>query len=525
MDVKKVVIVGGGSAGWMTASTLIKSLPNIKVTLVESPTISKIGVGESTLAGLPAWLFALGIDVNKFMKETDASYKLSIRFEDFHHIGDGGFHYPFGHPTLENCHLPGANDWHVLKKYYPETTTQSYVQALFPQSVLLDSNKMMDPEKGELGQFTLKRDFALQFDAIKFADWLAREFAKPLGVEHILANVTDVIQNENGIKSIILEDGTEVEGDLFVDCTGFKSMLISGALNEPFLSAADVLPVNSTWAVQLQYEDPEKEVENYTNCTALGHGWVWNAPLYSRIGTGYVYSNRWTTKEAALEEFKQYIVKTKGAHRLPPDEAFREVPFRSGTFERTWVKNVVAMGLAGMFLEPLESNGLYFIHENAVMLSRFLERGYVNGIDRDFYNGTTRSHFESFKAFIKYHYCLSSRRDTEFWKYMTEESIAPNAHEFSPTHVHAEALVNKTQNQSNRVSMDSGFHAIAVGLEWYPISSLSIPYWNHLSKHDYLQIADEFLSKTKSSQRKWQKAIENAPSHYQYLKQKFHSGE
>ena len=522
MDVKKIVVVGGGSAGWMSASTLIKSLPNMEVVLVESPTISKIGVGESTLAGLPAWLNALEIDVNKFMKYTDASYKLSIRFEDFHHLGDGGFHYPFGHPTLENCVLPGANDWHVAKKYYPEITTQSYVDSLFPQSVLLNSGKMMDPKNNELGTFSLRRDFALQFDAIKFAEWLAEEFAKPLGVQHIIGNVTTINQDDSGITSIVLEDGTEIYGDLFVDCTGFKSMLLGGAMNEPFLSAQDVLPVNSTWAVQMPYEDPDKEVQNYTNCTALGHGWVWNAPLYSRIGTGYVYSNRWTTKEAALEEFKQHIIKTKGAHRLPPDEAFREVPFKPGTYERTWVKNVVGIGLSAMFLEPLESNGLYFIHENSVLLSRFLERGYVNGIDRDFYNGSSRSHYESFKSFIKYHYCLSKRRDTDFWKYMTEETIEPNAWNLTPTDVHSEALVNKTQNQSYRVSMDSGFHAIAVGNEWYPISNLSVAYWQHLNDADYQKFADEFLVKTKASQRKWQKAIENAPSHYQYLTEKFH---
>lgn len=522
----KIVIVGGGSAGWMTACSLVSQLKDPDITLIESPYVPSIGVGESTLAGLPAWLNAIGVDHEEFMHFTDASYKLSIKFNNFHRIGDGGFHYPFGHPTLENCELPGANDWHVMKHYLPETTTtQSYVDSLFPQSVLLNSRKLKNPKNGELGRFTMDRDFALHFDAIKFAEWLSEHFAKPRGVKHIEANVSQIITNDDGVEKLVLEDGTEIYADLFVDCTGFKSLLLGGAMNEPFYDLKDRLPVNKAWAVQIQYENPNEEIDLYTDCTALGHGWVWNAPLYSRIGTGYVYSDRWTTKEEALVEFKQYLADRIGAHRVPEDSAFREIFFKAGCYERTWVKNVAGIGLSAAFLEPLESNGLFFIHESAMMLSRFLSRGYYNSIDRDFYNGITRKHFESFATFIEYHYTLSSRRDTEFWKYMTTRDVAPKLWESNADSNFYEEMVNKTQNQSYRVAVDSGFHAIAVGHEWYPIFSASIPYWQHLHPTNYEQIAGNFFIKTEKSQKKWNDFIKDAPTHYEYLKKHFHQGD
>ena len=250
----KIIIVGGGSAGWMTASTLIKEYPNRDITLIESPYISKIGVGESTTAGITAWLHALELDHKDFMTYTDAAYKLSIKFTDFHSIGDGGFHYPFGHPNLQNCTMNSANDWQVLKLIDPTTTKQSYVDYLWPSSVLLNTNKMYFPKDlEEMDGFTMHRDFALQFDAIKFAEYLKDKYAKPMGVKHIEATITSIEHDENGITGVVLDNGDTVSGDLYIDCTGFKGMLITETLGTPFESHADKLPVNRAWAVQLQY--------------------------------------------------------------------------------------------------------------------------------------------------------------------------------------------------------------------------------------------------------------------------------
>jgi hypothetical protein len=157
------------------------------------------------------------------------------------------------------------------------------------------------------------------------------------------------------------------------------------------------------------------------------------------------------------------------------------------------------------------------------MLARMLDRGYVNGIDRDFYNGITRKHFESFAGFLEYHYVLSSRRDTEFWRYMTDRDVAPALWASKEGDIYLEELKNKTQAQSWRVSIDSGFHCIAVGQEYYPIHSMSIPYWQHLQANNYETNAGNFYIRTEKSQKKWKEFIKDAPTHYQYLKDNFHN--
>lgn len=518
--IDKIVIVGGGSAGWMTAATLINAFPNKDITLVESPYVPTLGVGESTLNAMPAWLYSLGVKLEDFMEYTDASYKLSIKFNDFYEIGDGGYHYPFSEPFLDNCVMPGANDWHVLKHMVPETPKQDYVNSVWPNSVLLDSGKIYTGT--ELENFRFEKDNALHFDAIKFAEWLAEKYAKPRGVKHIEANVNDVVADSEGVKKLILEGGEELTADLFFDCTGFKSMLLGKAMNEPFVSYADKLPVNSTWAVQLQYEDAEKEIKNYTDCTALGNGWVWMAPLWSRIGTGYVYSDRFTTKEAALEEFKKHLRSYHGAHRITDDLKFREVPFRAGHYERTWVKNVIGIGMSAAFLEPLESNGIYFIHEHLREVVRGINRGFYNGIDRDLYNAYVQKRFDLFAIFIQYHYSLSKRNDTEFWNYMTNNDVTGDI--WGGYNNHITLFGDKIEGQSYRAAKDAGFHAIAVGMEYYNVDMLTTKYWNWHFDTDYKKVAGEFYLRTQESRKKWLKAIENAPSHYQYLKDNFHSG-
>lgn len=524
-NTKKILIVGGGSAGWMTAATLIKAHPEKEITLVESKDISKIGVGESTTAGLPAWLQSLEIDHADFMQYTDAAYKLSIKFTDFHSIGDGGFHYPFGIPTLKNCKLDGANDWHVLKEMFPETKKQSYVDYLFPSSVLLDTNKMYFPKDlNEMDGFTMTRDYALQFNAIKFAEWLKDKYAKPRGVKHIEANVVKVNTDDMGVSGIVLDNGTELTADLYVDCSGFKGLLISEALNTPFESHAEALPVNRAWAVQIPYENPEEEIVNYTNCTALGNGWVWNAPLYSRIGTGYVYSDKFTDSESALEEFKDHLRKEKGSHRVTEALEFREIRFRSGIMSKLWNKNVIAIGLSGAFLEPLESNGLMFIHEHATHLSKMIKRSRVNKIDQETYNFEMKRKFNAFSSFIQFHYILSERSDTEFWKYMTSRDVVGQDFNRENHFIWSDEMYEKVFGQVWTLDKRSGFHCIAVGHEWSPIDMLTINEWKQYSPDiDYKQVAKKFKNLSTNSRQKWSNIVKYAPSHYQFLKEKYHN--
>jgi flavin-dependent dehydrogenase len=525
MNSNKILIVGGGSAGWMTAATLIKAYPDRDITLLESKQIQKIGVGESTNAGLPAWLSLLDIDYKDFMAYTDAAYKLSIKFTDFHSIGDNGFHYPFGHPTLQNFKTNPPGDWHFLKLIEPETTRQSYVNSIFPSSVLIDTNKMYFPKNTyEMDGFSMKRDFALQFDAIKFASWLKERYAMPRGVKHIEADVVKVNTDDDGVSSIVLSDGTELSADIYIDCTGFKGLLIKEALQTPFESHAEQLPINRTWAVQLPYEDPDREVVNYTNCTALGYGWVWNAPLYSRIGTGYVYSDRFTTPEDALEEFKEHLRKEHGAHRITDDLKFRDIPFESGVVSKPWNKNVAAIGLSGFFLEPLESTGLMFIHQFAVMLTKMIMNPVINKFDQEAYNFEVKRTINNYSAFVQLHYLLSSRRDTEFWRYMTSRDVLPKTRNDANMTTFLAEIRGKLNTQNFAISILEGFHCIAVGHEWYPISPLSLNEVKYNTPSiDPVEIARSFKSNSEQLRAKWFNVIKDAPTHYQFLKENYHS--
>ena len=385
-NIDSIVIVGGGSSGWMTAATLIKAFPNKKISVIESKDVPIIGVGESTLGGIRRWTRFIGLDESSFFPDTDASYKLSIKFTDFYKKDAGSFQYPFGVPFHDESRN-GFSDWHFKKYYYPETPVEDFVQCLFPAAALFENNKYNPNTSGEFDNFNSNNDVAYHFDAVKFGRWLCEKYCKPNGVTHIEGTVVKINADKDGITSLDLEDGSNVIADLYVDCTGFKSLLLGETLKEPFTSYSHMLPNNKAWATRLSYKNRSKELEGFTNSTAIENGWCWNIPLWSRLGTGYVYSDKYVTKEQALEEFKNYLMSDKMVIPRTKEEVdqleFKEITMRVGIHERTFVKNVVAIGLSAGFIEPLESNGLFSVHEFLFRLVDILQRGAVNQFDRD----------------------------------------------------------------------------------------------------------------------------------------------
>jgi tryptophan halogenase len=518
--INSICIVGGGSAGWMTASTLIKFFPDKKITLIESDSVGRIGVGESTLPTLMAWCNALGINHHDFMRDTDASYKLSISFKNFYKNNGSSFHYPFGNPYKTNSFLGNGNDWHVSKILDESLPIKNYTESFFPQMNLINENKISSKE---VDGFSLKKDSALHFNAIKFADWLRDNYAVPRGVSHVIANIDKVNTDVNGITKLDLNSGQSMEFDLYFDCSGFKSMLLGEALDERFIDYSDRLPVNRSWAVQIPYENIKKELKTFTESTALGYGWVWNAPLYSRIGTGYVYSDKFTTPEDALKEFKEYLIKEKGESRINDSLKFNDVKFKTGTYENTWVKNVIAIGLSAAFVEPLESNGLFFIHENLLKVVQVLSKEKVNSFDVASYNLITKKSYDSFANFVRMHYYLSSREDTEFWKFMT--NLEFNSNDMSPNNEIFENTLNMHSSQSWDMSGISGSHAILVGNNTLPISMPYIHMLDHYAGIDAKELSFNFLSKSAISIKGWKSFFSDAENHYLYLKNNFHEGE
>jgi hypothetical protein len=351
---KKIIILGGGSSGWMTAATLINQFPEKEITLIESPNSPILGVGESTLGTIKNWTELLQLDEKKFMKETDAIYKLSIKFTDFYKKGES-FHYPFGRPHVEG-NRASLNDWWFKKFFKPDTPYSDYANCLFPNMALVNQNKFSDKAIPEIN-FNPKTDSAYHFDAVKFGMWLKNSYCIPKGVKHIEEEINNIKQNEHGIESI-----NNHKADLFIDCTGFKSLLLGETLKEPFESYSDLLINDSAWATRIPYKDKDTEMVPYTNCTAIENGWVWNIPLWSRIGTGYVYSSKFVDDDTALKQLKNHI--------KVEDAEFKKIKMRVGIHKRLWVKNVVAIGLSAGFIEPLESNGLFSVHEFLIKLIR-----------------------------------------------------------------------------------------------------------------------------------------------------------
>jgi len=515
-----IVIVGGGSAGWMSAATLISQFPNKNITVIESPRVPTVGVGEATVQLFRAWMHLVGIDERNFMRGSDATYKMSIKFNDFYKKGDGGYHYPFG-----KVHYPpgsrelGLRSWWIKKSFYPETPVQDYCRTFFPQMPLIEKGKFSKNLKGEFGRFSSKNSTAFHMDAVKFANWLRDDFCLPKGVNHLIGLVEVVNVDDSGIVNLILENGDIVEGDLYIDCTGFKSLLLGNALQEPFISYEDKLPNNKAWAVRIEYKDREQQLKNYTNCTALGNGWVWETPTWSRIGTGYVYCDKYVTKEDALLEFKEHLSKSFGEDDID-DSRFREIDMKVGIHERIWVKNVVAIGLSAGFIEPLESNGLYTIHEFLIPLIRFLGKDYISRYDQDMYNRLTIQTFDNFAQFVSLHYALSSRRDTDYWKDISKKCFdekvykrLPNLEtggfsEFSDRHLHL-----KDHNPEH------GIHCIAAGNNYFPIDTSSIKIQEFHDGIDYKKLIDECIPLWEEMKNYTSSEADKCSSVYNYLKE------
>jgi tryptophan halogenase len=519
--IKKIVILGGGSAGWMSAATMIRFFPEREVVLIESPDVPIVGVGESTLGGIRNWTHALGIDEKDFMAYTNASYKLSIKFTDFYEKDAGAFQYPFGNPVLTDA-PEGINEWQAKKIIYPDTPVDDYCRTYYSQIPLIEDNKYSQNKDGDIDGFREDTDVAYHFDAMLFGQWLKNNYCLPRGVKLITDTVTEVTTNEDGIEKLVLKSGDIVTSDLFIDCTGWKSMLLGDSLKEPFTSYADQLPNNRAWAVQLPYTDRSKELEPYTNCTAIGHGWVWNIPLWGRIGTGYVYSDKFITPEDALQEFKDHLNSEKmtvhNPNRVTDDLVFRDIKMRIGIHERTWVKNVVAIGLSAGFIEPLESNGLFTVHEFLMLLVSALDRPHINQWDRDGYNMASGDLFVNMKDFVALHYALSARDDTNYWQAISKKTFDPGMPKREPTLNASFSGLARSKYFNFVHPIPGGIHCIATGMNYFVMNRLNLIHAIHVRGLDPKRHVDEFVFRRKFLQDKWQRAADRSPTLEEYLK-------
>ena len=408
---RRILIVGGGTAGWLTAAYLAQALKlrdggNIQITLLESPEIGIIGVGEGAFPTIRSTLQFLGIDESRFIRETSATFKQGIRFVDWVRAPEGGNHSHFFHPFEAPFYSEEAN----LVSYWllqDEATRPPFAEAVTFQNRVAEAQRA--PKRPHEGEFSGPLNYAYHFDARGLAEVLA-ERARELGVRHVSDLLTGVeLDGEGGIAHVVTERNGVLEADLYIDCSGFRAELIGEALGSPFKSARHSLFTNRAVACKIPYDRPGAPLESYTIATAHEAGWTWDIGLAGARGIGCVYSSDHIDDDRAEAILRDYIG--------PKDFeiATRIIPFDAGYREKQWIGNCVAVGLSAGFLEPLESTGVVLIEAAVGMIAEMFPHNGPVGAPAKRFNALMAARFDNIIDFLKLHYCLSQRPE-RFWR-------------------------------------------------------------------------------------------------------------
>ncbi len=400
-NVEKVVIVGGGTAGWITASLLSKVLgKSIQIKLIESSKIGTVGVGEATIPPIIAFNNALGINEAEFIKATKATIKLGIQFEGWGSLNDSYMH-AFGEVGKN---FPFCEFHHFWVKSLQYKNSDFWDYSLNFQAA--KHNKFARLNNIE-GTNLPGISYAFHFDASLYADFL-KQFSVKLGVEAIDAVVEQVnMSSEDGsVRSLTLDSGKEIEGDLFVDCSGLAALLIEKKLNTGFEDWSHWLPCDRAVAIPTEIQ---QEISPYTRSIAHECGWQWQIPLQHRVGNGIVYSSKHWSVEQATEKLLENI---QGKPLAEP----KSIKYKTGRRRKAWNKNVVAIGLAAGFFEPLESTNIHLIQTGAIRLLKMFPHNGISHSEINEYNLQTEQEYLRIRDFIILHYKLNSRTDSEFWK-------------------------------------------------------------------------------------------------------------
>jgi tryptophan halogenase len=428
--IKSIVIVGGGTAGWMTAAYLAQALEQtVAITVLEAPAIPKIGVGEATVPNLQRVFFdAIGLPEDTWMRECNASYKMGIKFINWRTGGQGEpGPRPLGSSTDHFYHLFGLLPDHErlpLSQYWVDRklhgeTDEPFAYACYREPPIMDEK--LAPKFADGARWT---NYAWHFDANLVAGMLRRFSVKQQNVRHVEDEMTEVRFDERGfITALRTKGGQTLEGDLFVDCSGFRGLLINQAMREPFLDMSDYLLNDRAVATAVPHDDAAGGVEPYTSAIAMTSGWTWKIPMLGRFGSGYVYSSRFASQDEATEEFC-------GLWNLDPEHTpLNHIRFRVGRNRRTWVKNCVSIGLSSCFLEPLESTGIYFITAAIYQLAKYFPDKRFDPILIDRFNREIEVMFDDSRDFIQAHFSFAPRSDTGFWRACKELQLAPDIQE------------------------------------------------------------------------------------------------
>ena len=505
-----ICILGGGSSGWMTAAAFAKRFPQYKIRLIENPSHKPLSVGESTLGHINRYLHLLGLEDKDWMKECNATYKVSIQFSNWAGKGEV-FQYPFGDMDYTRGDFL---TWYYLHYTYPQLfPNTSFCEFYNPVSYLASTNKMVG-DNDYMDEYSHKWDTSYHFDATKFGSWLRDNLCQ--SVEHTKARIiTTLYDDACKVKALVDDEGNHYEADYFIDCSGFSSVLLEKSMGQDFIEFPN-LPNDSAVVTHIPYNDKESEMKNQTDGYAMDNGWCWTIPLWENIGKGYVYSSKFCSKDEAEQEFRRH---------LDWGGDVEHIQFKHGKRRLGWCQNVIGIGLSYGFLEPLESTGLFTTHENILRLIEVFERrdGYITQIDIDGYNHAVHYELEAMKEFVEMHYYLSPRTDTEYWRHFANQSPLTYEQMFdkvvrSPRSyqefIHCWNIANAPKDLG-------GIPYIAAGMGYHPLAKSDYEY-----KIARKEFALAYLKEVKDRHFHYRKVVlrwlNKQPSHYQYLKQKIY---
>jgi tryptophan 7-halogenase len=404
--IRKLVIVGGGTAGWMTAAATAKimgAVPDLEITLVESDEIGTVGVGEATIPQINLFNALLGINEHDFVRHTHGTYKLGIEFVDWTHIGHRYIH-PFGFYGLDMLGIEFHHHWLKGRALGDQSELDDYSLSVVAGRQGRFTHPRTDQPNSPIGKIA----YAFQFDAGLYARFL-RGMAEAGGVKRFEGKVVDVRQDgESGfVRSVALESGKEIEGDLFVDCSGFRGLLIEQVMKAGFEDWSKWLPCDRAFAVPCESSGDQQPL---TRSTARSAGWQWRIPLQHRTGNGYVYSSAHISDDEAAAT----LLRNLDAPALADPKQLR---FTAGRRKKAWVKNVVAFGLASGFLEPLESTSIHLIQTGIAKLMTLFPTKRFDQTEIDRFNALTEREYVDIRDFLVLHYKATTRDDSDFWNY------------------------------------------------------------------------------------------------------------
>lgn len=407
--IKKVVIVGGGTAGWISAAAMAQVLgPHISIELIESDAIGTVGVGEATIPPIKILNNILNLDENDFIARTNGSFKLGIEFNDWGEIGESYLH-GFGRPGIGLNRQPFYQ--YFLRHLHSGGSTSLWDYSIHHKAAYQHKFARLN----KIGNTNMTGlSYAFHFDAGLYAK-LLREHAEDNGVKRTEGLVEKVNVNEQTgfIESVMLKDGAIVEADFFIDCSGFRGLLIGGALGVEYQDWSRWLPVNKAVAVGCERTEP---LLPYTKASARDAGWQWRIPLQHRTGNGHVFCDAFMS----VDEATSVLIDNLDAPAIGEP---KELSFTTGRRDKFWHKNCVALGLAGSFMEPLESTSIHMVQSNLNKLFTLFPRQKIIEADVEEYNRQVSYEHEHVRDFLILHYKLTRRNDTPFWRYVREMDV------------------------------------------------------------------------------------------------------